>query len=66
MPKLYAKILDQGETYWNDLMKHARAIDAEVTEDDVVEILELLNADGSVIIENRDLTAQNWIVRATI
>lgn len=64
--KLYARILDGGESYWSDVMTYARSIDASFTEEDVIEILELLNSDGSTIIENRDLPARDWIVRATV
>lgn len=64
--KLYAHILTEGECYWNDLMRFVEAIDPATTHDELVEILELLNADGSVQIENRDLVAKNWIVRATV
>jgi len=66
LAKLYAKILDEGESYWSDVMRYARVIDADISEEEVVEILELLNADGSALIENRDLPSRDWIVRATV
>ncbi|MFN9849720.1 MAG: metallophosphoesterase family protein [Alphaproteobacteria bacterium] len=66
LAKLYAKILDQGESYWSEVMGYAKVIDPDFAEEDVIEILELLNADGSALIENRDLAPRNWIVRATV
>lgn len=66
LARLYAKILDDGESYWSDVMRHAQTIDAAITEQEVAEILELLNADGSALIENRDMEPRDWIVRATV
>lgn len=66
LAKIYAHILTNGECFWNDLMDFAQKIDASMANDEVVEIIELLSADGSVLVENKDLMARNWIVRAAV
>ncbi len=66
LARIYAHILNHGECFWGDLIQFAKTIDSSVSNDEVVEIIELLSADGSVLVDNKDLAARNWIVRATV
>lgn len=66
LANVYAHLLQERECFWNDLLNFAETFGEPVTEDDLAEIIELLNADGSVRIENRDLPPSNWIVRADL
>lgn len=62
----YAKLLERRESYWSTIVDLSSALDASVSGDELIEMLELLAADGSVFIENYDLPNENWIVRAEI
>jgi len=64
--KVFAHLLNEGERYWFDLETYARGLDGDFEHENLVEILELLNADGSVLIDNRDLPHAHWIVRAAV
>lgn len=66
LARVYAHILNHGECFWSDLMDFVRTMDASVDSNEVAELIELLSADGSVLVDNKDLASRNWIVRAAI
>lgn len=66
MMSLYAKILDLRLAYWTELELLAVSEFGRPTTEKLVEMLELLFADGLVLIENYDLPVANWILRAEL
>lgn len=66
LSQLYAKLLDETEMYWSQIMSMAEDIFSGDTAIKLEEALELLATDGRVEIENYSSTAQNWIVRGRL
>ncbi len=62
----YGQLMQKRECYWSEVVTLAKKIDPSCDEEEITEMLELLNCDGSATIENYDLPCGNWIVRAAI
>lgn len=58
--------MQHGQCYWSDILNYATEIDAALSDTDVVEMIELLAADQSIVVENYDLPCNQWLVRAEI
>jgi len=66
LSKLYSYLLDQGECYWSDLVGHTPTFFSDNNEGAVLESIEMLMVDSSVIVENYEMDPANWIIRANI
>lgn len=64
--KFYSKLLDRGEMYWDNALALCLEVDPLTTPLELAEMIELLSADDTVLIENRDLPVENWIVRPNL
>jgi hypothetical protein len=63
---LYARLLQARECYWNEALKISQEISPSYTEAELLEDVELLQADGSVIIENYAMASEHWLIGARI
>jgi hypothetical protein len=63
---IYGRLLERRECYWPQIAEIARSIEAALTDEEIIEILELLFADGSINIDNYDSANDHWIIRADI
>ncbi len=64
LPRLYARLIERGESYWQDLLPLASSVPQ--SESNLAEMLELLLADGTISVENYDLPVNQWIIRASL
>jgi Calcineurin-like phosphoesterase len=64
--QFFSKLMDHAQCYWSDVMSCASAIKSGITPIEVIEMLELLAADQSIMIENHDLPFSHWLVRAEV
>ncbi|WP_342166599.1 metallophosphoesterase family protein [Methylobacterium sp. SD21] len=64
LSRLYSFILDEREVYWSELLAKASEIYTTEVEEQVVEAIELLSADGRIKIDNYDRSPANWIIGA--
>lgn len=63
---LYAKLLEARECYWSEALALCRKIIPSCTEAEFLEDVELLQADGSVVIENYSMSNEHWLIGARI
>jgi hypothetical protein len=63
---LYAKLLEARECYWSEALAISRRISPSYTEADLLEDVELLQADGSIIIDNYAMPTEHWLIGARI
>lgn len=64
--KIFGKILESGQVWWSDLVSQIPPYFQTDNEAQIVEAIELLRADNSIKVENYELDAKNWIVRANL
>ncbi|MDX0463503.1 hypothetical protein GOC73_28255 [Sinorhizobium medicae] len=61
---IYGKILEVGQIYWPELTKHFLDEAHGLDEQRLTIIVEQLQAEGSITIDNYDLSPTHWILRA--
>ncbi len=64
--KIFSKILELGQVWWSDLVSQTPPYFQSDNGAQIVEAIELLRADNSIIVENYQLDPKNWIVRANL
>lgn len=64
--KIFAKILEHQQMWWDELISQTPPFFPSENEEQIVEAIELLRADNSVVVENYSLPHTNWIVRANL
>jgi hypothetical protein len=66
LARLYSVLLTHRELYWTDLVGKVGLIYSTNIDDELEEDLELLFADGRVVIDNHELLPKNWIIGARV
>ncbi|WP_272867832.1 metallophosphoesterase family protein [Sinorhizobium meliloti] len=61
---IYGKVLEAGQIYWPELTKHFLDESNGLDEQRLTIIVEQLQAEGSITIDNYDLSPTHWILRA--
>ena len=64
--QIFSKVLELRQVWWNDLISQTPPFFPSDNEAQIIEAIELLRADNSVIVENFRLHPTNWIVRANL
>lgn len=64
--KIFGKILEHQQVWWSDLISQTPPFFDSHNEEQIVEALELLRADDSIVVENYALAPENWIIRSNL
>lgn len=66
LTEIYMYLLKNRECYWSELTNYSPPFFNNNNESSIQECIELLLADNTIVVENYDMTPQNWIIRASL